>query len=86
MPPVQFAPLAHCVLHAPQLSGLVVRSTHALLQLVSATPASFVPQTSAHMPFEQTGVLAGQTFPHAPQLFGSLCVCMQIPLQRRPPL
>jgi hypothetical protein len=39
---------------------------------------------SVHEPLEQTGMLIGHTLPHAPQLFGSLCVGMQIPPQRIP--
>jgi hypothetical protein len=84
MPPMQSAPFAHCVPHMPQLRGSIVRSTHAFAQFVSGAPAAVAPQMSEHEPFEQVGVLAGQTLPHAPQLFGSLCVGMHVPPQRIP--
>jgi hypothetical protein len=82
-PPVQFAPLAHRRPHMPQSNGFVARSTHALAQSVSGGPDPVV-QSTLHCPWAQAGVLALQAFPQAPQLFGSLCVCVQTPLQRRP--
>jgi hypothetical protein len=85
-PPTQLAPFAHWWPHVAQLSGSVDTSTQLLLQFVSATPAALVPHKRVHAPFEQTGVVAGHTLAHAPQLFGSLCVCVHTPLHRKPPL
>jgi hypothetical protein len=78
VPFVQLAPVPHWVPHAPQSNGSVVRSTHALLQLV-VPPVQVV----VHTPCEHTCPVA-QTSPQPPQLFGSLCVSVQTPLQRRP--
>ena len=85
-PPAQDAPFGHCVLQAPQCAGFVRRSTHALLQSESAAPASSVPQLALQVPPLQTGAppIGGQTFPHAPQLFGSFWVWKQTLLQRIP--
>jgi len=77
-PFVQEAPVPHCVPHAPQSNGSLERSTHALLQLV-VPPLHVVVQT----PCEQTWPPV-HTVAQAPQLFGSLCVSVQTPLQRRP--
>jgi hypothetical protein len=50
--------------------------TQAFEQLVSVTPESVL-QLTVQTPMLQTGVLAEQAIPHAPQLFGSLCVSVQ---------
>jgi hypothetical protein len=85
-PPEQLAPLGHWVAQAPQCAGFPCRSMHAPLQLVSAIPASLVPQAALQTPPLQTGVppIAVHTAPQAPQLAGSLCVWKQTPLQRIP--
>ena len=66
--------------HAPQSEGSVVRSTQAPLQSVSPDA-----QVVVHTPAEQTWPVA-QAMAQAPQLFGSLSVSVQTPLQRRPML
>lgn len=83
----QLAPAGHGELQAPQLFASLARSTQALLQSVSAGPAS-VPHDVVHTPAAQTLPLppsAAQEFPQLPQLFGSLWVAVQTPLQRCPP-
>ena len=70
--------------HAPQLPVSLVKSTHAPLQFVSIAPPSVV-QSSAHIPFRQSGAVAGQTLPQPPQLVGELCVAVQTPPQSVPP-
>jgi hypothetical protein len=84
----QFAPVGQGELQAPQLFASFARSTHAPLQSVSAGPES-VPHEVVHTPAAQTVPVppsAAHDFPHAPQLLGSLCVAVQTPLQRCPPL
>lgn len=86
----QLAPAGHGVLHAPQLSGSLVRSTHDVPQVASDAPASPAPASAppherAQLPCEQTSPV-GHTTPQAPQLFASLWVRMQLPLHRAPPL
>ena len=67
----------------PQLLGSVWVLTHAFEQFVSALPESVL-QLTVQTPVLQSGVPAGQTFPQPPQLFGSLCVGVQIPLHLIP--
>ena len=78
---------AHGELHAPQLFASFWRSTQAPPHSVSVGPESVV-HVVVHTPAAQTlraaAVRAAQTFPHAPQLSGSLCVVVQTPLQRMP--
>jgi len=83
IPPTQLPPLGHWCAHVPQLLGSVWVLTHAFEQFASVAPESVV-QLTVQTPVLQTGVPAGQTFPQAPQLFGSLCVGVQIPLHRMP--
>ena len=83
-PLTQFEPNAQGVLHAPQLFGSALTSTHEPWQLVSAPPASVLHE-SAHVPFTQT-LPGGHTSPQAPQLLGSLCVSAHCPAHRIPPL
>jgi hypothetical protein len=81
------APDGHDLLHPPQFAGSSWMSTQALLQSVSA-PAS-ESQDVAHAPSTQNAPppsIALQTLPQPPQLFGSLCVAVQTPLQRVPSL
>ncbi len=80
------APAGHDLLHPPQFAGSSSMSTQALVQSVSA-PAS-ESQDVAHVPSTQKAPppsIALQALPQAPQLFGSLCVAVQTPLQRMPP-
>jgi hypothetical protein len=79
-PLTQLAPEGQAVVQLPQSKGSLVRFTHALLQLVSPEP-----QLVVQTPAEQTW-LAVHVVPQAPQFVGSLCVSVQTPLQRRPPL
>jgi hypothetical protein len=70
------------VAQAPQLSGSVVVSTHALPQATSGD-VQLTPQT----PALQSGAPASaeQMIPQPPQLFGSLWVRVQVLLHRIPP-
>jgi hypothetical protein len=80
-PPTQLAPAGHCVPHALQLSGSAAVLTHASPHFVR--PAA---QLTLHPPSLHSGVppSALQTTPQPPQLFGSLTVRVQTPLQRIP--
>ena len=85
MPFVQSAPFGHCKPQPPQLSGSLPVLTHALPHWVSVTPASVVPHAVPQIPPEQSGVAAGHTFPHAPQLFESLWIGVQMLFAQRTP-
>jgi hypothetical protein len=86
LPATQSAPDGHGELHAPQLLASFKRSTHAPPQSVRAGPESVVHEV-VHFPSAQAIVAPSevQTFPHAPQLFGSLWVAVHTPLHRSPP-
>jgi hypothetical protein len=64
----------HTLPQPPQLDVSLVVSTHAAPQVV------LLPQADAHVPFSQTWVWA-QTFPQAPQFFGSEPWSTQLPEQ-----
>jgi len=86
MPPLQVCPLLQAMPHMPQFSGLLIRSTHAPEQAVSAV--GVVAQVAAQAPSEQT-CPAAHAIPHIPQFAGSDFVSTQVvlPLQReRPPV
>jgi len=83
----QLAPVGQAALHPPQFAESFPVSTHALLQSVSAGPAS-AEHDVVHTPPAQTGVeppSVAQTLLQLPQLFGSLWVAVQTLLQRCPP-
>lgn len=75
----QLAPVPHCVPQAPQSKLLVVKSTHALEQLVSVAA-----QVVVHAESEHT-CIAAQTVVQLPQCFGSLVTSVHTPLQRIEP-
>jgi len=74
MPALHVCPLLQAVPHAPQLSALLVRSTHAPEQAVSMVGA--VAHVAAHAPSEHT-CPAAQAVPQLPQFAGSEFVSTQ---------
>ena len=86
-PLTQSAPAGHGELHAPQLFASFERSTQAPPQSVSA-PLESVSHEVAQVPAAQTlsaPPSVAQTWPHDPQLLGSLSVAVHTPLHRCPP-
>jgi hypothetical protein len=68
---VQVAPVAQAVVQVPHAAGSLVRSRQP-----SAAPQFVWPVAHTHAPPVQVA-LAGQTFPHPPQLFASVIVFVQ---------
>jgi len=73
-PPVQVAPVAHGVSHAPQFSSSFCRFTQ-VDPHVSGSPAG-----QPHRPFTQTSLVNGQSLPQTPQLAGSVSVATHVKL------
>jgi hypothetical protein len=72
---IQISPAPHCFPHAPQLAGLFVT-----LVQTGGMPQSVVFAGHAQAPPMQT-VPPVQAMPHPPQLFGSVFVSTQAPVQ-----